>query len=174
MSLIQQNQQFMYPSQDNSQMSQALHEAVRSNNYNVAKALLLRGANPNSIGSLNLPLIFESLYNNNEHMFQLLLDFNANIQQKDYQGCNLLHYATILTKPNMAIVKKILDIGVDVNAFDDAKYTPLHYAVFNENHFLVDLFLRYNANINLINDANEIPFMCIQRNTLNIQIADLS
>jgi ankyrin repeat protein len=61
-----------------------------------------------------------------------------------------LHFAA--DEGNLEEVKRLIENGYDVNAFDDGmSFTPLHYAVANEHYKVAECLLEAGANIN----ANE-------------------
>lgn len=58
-----------------------------------------------------------------------------------------LHFAA--NEGNLDEVKKLLNSGYDVNAFDDdMSFTPLHYAIENEHYKVAEFLLESGANIN--------------------------
>lgn len=61
----------------------------------------------------------------------------------------------IYTNNILKTVKKILDSGVDINSYDYYRYPALHsaiiYAIENNDTSLLELLLKYGANINAIN-----------------------
>ncbi|CAD7673973.1 unnamed protein product [Nyctereutes procyonoides] len=111
-----------------------------------------------------------------------LLKRNADVNLKNRKGRNCLHYAVkkrftffdylliILlmpvlligyflmvskTKQNEALVRMLLDAGVDVNATDCAGCTPLHYACQMKNQTLVPLLLEARADPTIKNKRGE-------------------
>lgn len=49
---------------------------------------------------------------------------------------------------DLNLVRALLTQGCPVNSFDDMGKTPLHYAVLGEQFAVVDLLLRYGADVN--------------------------
>jgi ankyrin repeat protein/outer membrane protein assembly factor BamD (BamD/ComL family) len=54
-------------------------------------------------------------------------------------------------------VKSILALGVDINACDNLKNTPLHWAVLEGHSSLVDYFLQHGADVNAKDKAGTTP-----------------
>lgn len=82
------------------------------------------------------PLFF-AVHGQNIPMIRYLVESGANLHQKDKHNCNLLHVCN-----SVQVAQALLDLGLtDINAQDDEDWTPLFYAVSNNNFELVKLFL---------------------------------
>ncbi len=76
-----------------------------------------------------------------------LLQQGADIQQSanNPQRVNALHAAT--ANRHLAISRRLLEHGIDVNAVQQAGFTPLHAAAQNGQKEMVNLLLEYGANV---------------------------
>lgn len=79
------------------------------------------------------------------------------INKKFQKGLNLLHFAAEYGELKFAT--ELLKLGIKVNEKNDFGNTPLWTAVFNAkgNYELVDLLLRYGADPNSVNNADNTP-----------------
>ena len=59
--------------------------------------------------------------------------------------------------PNLNNVRSCIEKGADVNAFNDLKATPLHYACIKNNVPLAQTLIDHGAQINLPGDENNTP-----------------
>jgi ankyrin repeat protein len=82
---------------------------VKKSQYEAAKALVLAGADVNSLDDEGTPLLHIAVNNGKTDMVQLLLDNNAKVKAKDKYGLTALVYA--LKGQHTEIVKLIKDAG---------------------------------------------------------------
>ena len=68
-----------------------------------------------------------------------------------------LHFA--IQQRKLASVKKLLDLGADVNAADRRKFTPLHLAIQYRNKNVLNAILAKNPNVNAKNNNGLTPLM---------------
>jgi ankyrin repeat protein len=98
-----------------------LDKAVRwdsSCNTKVVKMLLEHGANPNCL---------HSAVRHHKEVVQLLLDYNADVNQKDGNGRTPLHFAVIFGCEDN--INLLISNGANVNAENNNEETPLHVLV---------------------------------------------
>ncbi|XP_037945042.1 protein fem-1 homolog A [Teleopsis dalmanni] len=71
--------------------------------------------------------------------------------------------------PNSEVIKLLLDCGMDVNAKNEAKSTPLHVAAqpYNFNNDIILLLLDNGADLDQPNKSDERPFNLIASNPTN-------
>lgn len=89
------------------------------------------------------PLLHTAARKGNSEIMQLLLDHNADINERNAQGLTALHLA--LEYRQEEIVMLLLRNGVDVNAADSEGRTALSMAVFSNCEAYVRLFLLHGA-----------------------------
>lgn len=95
-----------------------LYVAVLKCEHQLARELLEKGANPNTLHSANkAPLLSVSLHIGNVEMFKLLLDFNADPNGEDKQGITALHEA-VAKRPHdpEAFILPLLEKGANIHA----------------------------------------------------------
>nr|XP_047144215.1 leucine-rich repeat serine/threonine-protein kinase 2 isoform X2 [Hydra vulgaris] len=71
-------------------------------------------------------------------------------------GYTTLHDAVESKKPND--VKRLLDLGADVNLMADGGYTPLHLAAYIDACSCIEVLLDYNADTKLCNQDKQTPY----------------
>jgi ankyrin repeat protein len=113
----------------------ALIKAVKEDSLQDAEEALRRGADANGKNSLDLlersPLSI-AVEKNNIAMVQLLLNNNANINDKDAVGNTALVEAVGRKDPDIPTVQCLIDNGADVNAKGLGGYTALIWAAFHD------------------------------------------
>lgn len=127
-----------------------LNLTVYYDDYETTKLLLDAGANPNGFDLKNIPL-HETFYKPNYDLFDLLLEYNCDINLQDSVGKTLLMKA--LTNDIQYIIDKLLplsnkiNVGVplDIDMKDNNGKSALFY-VRNTNQ--LEKLLMYGANIN--------------------------
>jgi len=62
------------------------------------------------------------------------------------------------------MVELLIDKGADVNARDEAGWTPLHYAAFNGHKDVAELLIAKGADVNAKNDYGETPLHIAKHN----------
>jgi ankyrin repeat protein len=71
----------------------------------------------------------------------------ANVEELDLEGWDLHRAARIPRARDIA--RALIARGDDVDALDDAKYTPLHWATYRNNIYVTQLLVDHGANINV-------------------------
>ena len=89
-------------------------------------------------------------------------DKGADLMQRDYQGCSLLHFAILDADPSqevlyVEIVSLLIKLKQDVNARDNQANTPLHMAASKGLFLFVEEFVKNGANIYAENRYGKIP-----------------
>ena len=70
-------------------------------------------------------------------------------------GYTALHHATMFNRTD--VIKRLVDVGADVNRQNRYEDTPLHLAARHNNTEAVRLLLDNGADINLKNRTNKTP-----------------
>jgi len=114
----------------------ALHFAVARNNFDVAKALLENGANPNIKDTMSgLTPIFYAL--NNQKMLNLLLEHKADSNIQNNIGQTPLIIAVV--RNYTEAVKLLVKHNADVTLKDSADKTALDYATKKRNQTMINM-----------------------------------
>ncbi|XP_057336433.1 ankyrin-1-like [Microplitis mediator] len=130
-----------------------LQIASMNNNTTIFKMLLEHGAkiSDNNIHNNKSPIKF-AVERNNIEIVRLIVE-HKNFGKKSDKF--LLHMA--VRNNNFAMVSLLLEIGVDVNEYDDDRSAPIHHAVKAQNYDILKLLLDYGADINAKNKYGETP-----------------
>jgi ankyrin repeat protein len=101
--------------------------AAMSGDLETASLLLERGAraNPRPNPSGNSP-VSEAITFGRADVVRALIRAGAKTDLVERTGVNLLHWATITNHAD--VIPELANAGVDINAIDDAGFTPLMYA----------------------------------------------
>lgn len=138
---------------------------------------------------LNLELVEAALYERDSLYILNLLEKGADVNFQDSTGNTALHYSLsnylhgknvdmflsrqnidvnlrnnfsqtpILLTLNNNYIKKLVDLGADVNVQDYAGMSPLHYACSKNDPELVDLLLSRGANVNIKDSLGFTPLI---------------
>jgi hypothetical protein len=76
-------------------------------------------------------------------------------KEKSPEGIRALFYA--IEKNNLVYAKKVLAMNFDPNLEHDNGYTPLAYAAMKGNPAMVELLLRYGANVGMATREGDTP-----------------
>ena len=129
---------------DNSKRT-ALHHAVKGQNLESARILLLKGADINAKDIYRQAPIHFASKEGHFDCLQLLIEQNASINAKGQFDLTALHFAA--QKEHLECVQLLVQTGANVNAKDQTNQTPLHAAAQNGN----DLILK-----NLIEESKKL------------------
>ena len=126
----------------------------------LTQLLLEHGAEVNALDDdCATPLHFASSHGMLE-IAQLLLHHGAKAKTENIQGQTLLH-AISQTKyfscNNPDLTRLLLGLGLDVNAEDNDKATPLHFACSHGNFETALVLLDHSANVNAQNSDSHTP-----------------
>ncbi|KAJ3095766.1 hypothetical protein HDU97_006552 [Phlyctochytrium planicorne] len=100
--------------------------------------------------------IFTASYEGDLQTVKNLLEDNAKlVSSKDEDERTGLHWAASGNKPQVAA--ELIERGAEVDALDDAKWSPLMIASSVGSAPIVDLLLQKGANANLQNENGQIP-----------------
>ncbi|GHV90968.1 hypothetical protein AGMMS50268_14710 [Spirochaetia bacterium] len=116
-----------------------LLKAVKSQDLNKTKELLLRRQNANVADSQNNNALFYAIDSENLGILHLLIENNINVNTKNRQGQLPLLFA--VGKANLPIINALLTAGASINNADTDGNTPILLAAQMKNASLVTLFL---------------------------------
>ncbi len=125
--------------------------AVDVNNTAIAKYLIDHGAQVNYLGWGPLQEA-SALQQDNIEMVKLLIARGADINGGDWPALN----TALMKTQRRDLVELLIQHGADVNAKDKWEFTPLHYAIHNDESDFVDILITKGADVNAVN-RGEIP-----------------
>jgi hypothetical protein len=102
------------------------------------------------------PLLHTAAIKGQCDILQLLIDHDADISERDDNGCSALHLA--IEHQQEAAVMLLLQNGVDVNACDAEGRTALSMAVNNGCETGVRIFLMHGADPSVVKTAKVLKF----------------
>jgi ankyrin repeat protein len=157
----------------NKQTSLLIWSLVR-NKRNVARLLINRGANVNSIGHRNQRAVMLAAQGKPD-ILALLIQRGANVNARDEDEKTALHWACIHPHPNtdmdarLACIKLLLKADADIDAQDNNGETPLWHACQHHALRTIEYLVRAGANMHLPSRAGVSPFDSILLDTRNIE-----
>ena len=153
-------------------MEMNLVDAVKHNDFKLAKELITKGADVNQKDSSGNSLLIVSSANGSAEMVQLLLSSGAALDAVDANmKATALHAAAYLGHPE--VMKLLVDKGIDLNIQGPYNgYTALHDAVLQNNIEGVKILVESEADVNLEGHDGNTPLMLAERQG-NIEISDL-
>jgi len=84
------------------------------------------------------------------------------INGRDQDGTTPLMHAILADPPYPEMITYLLDRGADVNAADEAGWTPLHFAARDQNARIVQMLLEHGAAVDRVDDSGSTPlWQCV-------------
>ncbi len=125
----------------------ALHHSAVKGNARCLELLVAAGADVNRMDKRNPPPLTTAASSGSEACVKVLLDAGAdvNVVMDPLKETALLK---AVKGDHVACVKLLLESGADVNVVNKYNFTPLHYAVSNQNKELVKLLVDSGADVN--------------------------
>jgi len=109
-----------------------------------------------------------SAYYGRVSVVRLLLEYGADVEATDSDGCTPLHLAAF--KGHLSVVKLLLEYGADVDAIDNDGGTPLHLAAANGHKDIVELLLERGADVNAKDNEGRTP-LDVAREEGHVEVA---
>jgi ankyrin repeat protein len=125
--------------------------------FDIAELLILNDADMNLLCPISgYSLLFKAAGfshdgRGNLDLFNLLIEFGADVSEKRPGGLTILHSIESLEFERV-IMEAIITAGADINARSDTNETPLHIAARKGACEFADFFLQNNASIDAVND----------------------
>ena len=127
-------------------LSTPLHEAVKAENYQDVKALILIGAEINAKDGNNETPLCHAVEKNLVLIFEILLQNGADIEAKNNLTLRTpLYVASAMG--HLEIVKMLLEKGAKMDVIDALGFTPIHVASGSGHNLTVEASLHYGAEI---------------------------
>jgi len=124
----------------------ALHEAVNSRRYEVAKVLLENGASVDAKTNVGKTPLDMAIKWKQKKIANLLRKHASKTGEELKAAKEPIHAAA--RQGNIEAVKQHLAAGADVNAIDHEGNTPLHHAVYNDQTEIIRLLIDKGAEVN--------------------------
>lgn len=139
-----------------------LFTAAQSNDLDLMReALLTADVNMRSESENFTPLMIAANYGFYD-MVDMLLTAGADVNAQSEGGSTALSLAISPKYEESAkIVKRLLDVGADVNLVSGVGNSPLMEAVYQGSMPVVDLLLKAGAKVNLVNNHGETALMTV-------------
>jgi len=123
---------------------------------------LERGADVDAVDEYHFTLLQVASYYGSVEVARLLLQHDANINARNWEGQTPLHAALVNIKDKIGghcfdAIQLLLDNGADVDALDDDHSTPLHVASKYDSVRATRLLLEHGANVHLQNNDGHTP-----------------
>ena len=132
-----------------------LHLASLRNNQEIAKALLLAGADVGARDQHGNTPLHAAAENDARDVAIELISVGADIDKKNKDGFTPLHDAAQMNAKDIARV--LIDMGADVHSKDGSGSTPLHFAVQNNTKEVAVLLLAAGADIHAKDNGGRTP-----------------
>jgi len=136
-----------------------LHDACANGYIDIIILLINKGCDINSRANDMVTPLHVATINNHLDVIPVLTERGSNIESKDAAGLTALHYAC---EDNFYAIAALtlLDKGANIEARTNNKKTPIHYACKNGSFEILQLLLKYKANLNAtaLNDKNALHF----------------
>ncbi|KAJ5183363.1 ankyrin [Penicillium capsulatum] len=139
-----------------------LHRAVMTGNKEIVQMLLDSGHDVNSLDRFGHTPLKDAAKHGDRELVQMLLDYGADIAmaEKSPTGVTPLHVATHRETESHELLSLLLDHGANVNALDNSRETPLHWAASQPFPSHLHVLLERGANIEPRNTLGDTPLHC--------------
>ena len=148
----------------------ALHDAIESDNRDLAAALLQCGADPNKVNKEGYTALHLSSFQNNKDILSELLQRGVNVKAKSKDGDTALHITATLNSKEIAFM--LLNSGADFSLTNSKGNTPLHTAAwFGAKEIAVELIQRGADVVRENNNGNNALHLACMSNCKEIAVA---
>jgi ankyrin repeat protein len=147
----------------NQQRQTPLHLAIQANAQAAIDILIANGANPQLQNLAQQDALMLAVKTNNMLTVNTLLQatdkahIKLAINQQDQDGKSLLHYA--LEQHNNALVKLLLDKGINTELVDQYQHTALLYAAQQASLPTIKLLVEHKADLNAKDKRGRTPLL---------------
>ncbi|HRZ38501.1 MAG TPA: ankyrin repeat domain-containing protein [Candidatus Paceibacterota bacterium] len=126
----------------------------------VARLLLERKADPNVLDEEGSSALVQALLQKQESLVELLLDHQANVDARvrapDPEGDWTVLFRAVWDG-EVALARRLLDAGAEVNARATSGITPVHWAVIQNRPAMLELLLERKAGVNARDSGDNTP-----------------
>ena len=140
--------------------SLALFGAIKKGDMSRIELLIANGVDVNVEDPVGFTPLCSAIFKKEKPIAELLLANGANVNCKDFTAfrcrTTILH---VLAKSNkLEMAEFLIDKGIDVNAVDEYKRTPLHLATSHID--MVQLLITRGADLNVLDNKGCTPLFC--------------
>ena len=97
------------------------------------------------LNDLKITSLMRAVLNNDLRAAKIFLNNGSNVNEKNVAGVSVVHLC--VKNDYVDVLKFLISIGVNVNVFDDEKFTPLMRACINGNDEIVKILIDAGAKI---------------------------
>ncbi|MFC1764701.1 ankyrin repeat domain-containing protein [Planctomycetota bacterium] len=126
--------------EDVTKLTNALLDAIQSNNLDKAKELIAQGADVNAKDNQGNPLLYTVASEGHRQMVELLVTSGADINATGQNNGTPLHRAAV--KGHRDVVEILLKHGADINAENKGGNTPLGLAKWRGNSEIIEILTK--------------------------------
>jgi ankyrin repeat protein len=137
-------------------LHQALHAAVDGNQLEIARMLLLRGADANILNDHGDHITFYAVAHGHLEMLQLLEQNNADLFRQAAKTENTLLMVAVYHK-KIEVLKWLLSKNLNVDVQNNAGKSAIHLAVSNNDVAAMRLLIDKYADINMVSESGDTP-----------------
>lgn len=134
------------------------HYAARSENIEILKEFLKRGANPNATYNSEYKQVIWLNHGNSFEKVKIFLEYGANISETNGNGENILHLLAEYHN-RIELAEFLISKGADFNKKNINGRTPLFNALRSDNYKLIELFLSKGAEVNIADNDGITPLL---------------
>ena len=124
-----------------------------------------------------VPPLYRAIFDGDcKRIDTLLAEHDVNQRTDCGDNWNLLHIALVsVTKPpRPEVVRHLIELGVDVNARDRRRWTPLHFAARTKNPAVVKLLIEAGADVNAKDDEGITPLhQGLLQHPVNLEMTEM-
>jgi len=126
----------------------------------VARLLLENKADPDVLDEEGSSALFQAVLQKQESLVELLLDHKANVEARlrapDPEGDWTVLFRTVWDG-EVALTRRLLDAGADVNVRAASGITPVHWAVIRDHPAVLGLLFERKADVNARDRGDNTP-----------------
>ena len=137
----------------------ALELAILADDINAVEFCIKQGADVNLN---NKPMFLAADYSKKPEIIEMLVKSGADIEAKCKDGMTPLMYAVLgFHEDNYAVVKKMIELGANVNAKDDRGFSVLFTSLAPsiKDNQKIKLLIQSGADVNATYNDNETPLL---------------
>lgn len=141
----------------------ALMLAIQGDFDDVAKLLILKGANVNQTGEADYTALFSAARRRNSVMAELLISAGADLDHRNVYGDTPIVFSA--NEGDLKTLKVLLDAGADING--GSGWTPLMQAAYLWRAEMVEFLLERGADPNFHRPQYMSPLQCAEAQRAN-------
>jgi len=141
-------------------------------NYQLVEHLLQQGVNIHACNTNGATALILSAFNGYSNISNLLIDNGLDINKRDHDGFSSLMVACECANADIALVKRLVGLGADINATSERKATALMAAAKIGHPDIVEFLVLKGADINARNADHNITALIWAANCGHLSIVE--